>query len=395
MRRRRRWCTAWAVCTLWAVWGGALTATVLAGLLAAPAGASTATHTLPDDQPPVPSGNPDTAFARNGPYRAGVAFETTPEGDTVVITYPVDPVAVVGRPTYTVNLLRWFTGSPTAPIPAGLPTNLPTTLPTDSYQGVPLSNAGPFPVVLFSHGYGGYPEQSTFLTDHLATWGFVVVAPDHRSRDLKAVLSGTTGRGQDDVTDLRQALDLVRFMNTAPDDLLSGKLDLHRIASLGHSAGGGAAITFAGDSDVRAYIGLAPASGTPPPAKPGMIMQGTADKVVNPGDTLKLFARLPAPKRLILVHKAGHNVFADACTIGAAQGGLVKFVTQLHLPPSFLAIAVDGCSAPDVSPPKAWPLIDQAVTAQLRWALGIDRRPVGLGQGLGRAFPGVTATVQP
>jgi len=343
----------------------------------------------------VPSGNPDTAFARNGPYRAGVAFETTPEGDTVVITYPVDPVAVVGRPTYTVNLLRWFTGSPTAPIPAGLPTNLPTTLPTDSYQGVPLSNAGPFPVVLFSHGYGGYPEQSTFLTDHLATWGFVVVAPDHRSRDLKAVLSGTTGRGQDDVTDLRQALDLVRLMNTAPDDLLSGKLDLHRVASLGHSAGGGAAITFAGDSDVRAYIGLAPASGTPPPAKPGMIMQGTADKVVNPGDTLKLFARLPAPKRLILVHKAGHNVFADACTIGAAQGGLVKFVTQLHLPPSFLAIAVDGCSAPDVSPPKAWPLIDQAVTAQLRWALGIDRRPVGLGQGLGRAFPGVTATVRP
>ena len=60
-----------------------------------------------------------------------------------------------------------------------------------------------------------------------------------------------------------------------------------------------------------------------------------------------------------------------------------------------MAIAVDGCSAPDVSPPKAWPLIDQAVTAQLRWALGIDRRPVGLGQGLGRAFPGVTATVRP
>ena len=343
----------------------------------------------------MPSGNPDTAFAGNGPYRAGVAFETTPEGDTVVITYPVDPMAVVGKPTYTVNLLRWFTGSPTAPIPAGLPANLPTTLPTDSYQGVPLSDAGAFPVVLFSHGYGGYPEQSTFLTDHLATWGFVVVAPDHRSRDLKAVLSGTTGRGQDDVTDLREALDLVRVMNAAPDDLLSGKLDLHRVASLGHSAGGGAAITFAGDSDVRAYIGLAPAPGTPPPSKPGMIMQGTADKVVNPGDTLKLFKRLPPPKRLILVHKAGHNVFADACTIGAAQGGLVKFVKQLHLPPSFLAIAVDGCSAPDVSPPKAWPLIDQAVTAQLRWALGIDRRPVGLGQGLGRAFPGVTATVRP
>ncbi len=372
-----------------------MTATVLAGLLAAPAGAGAATRGLPDNQPPVPRGNPDTAFARNGPYKAGVAFAATPEGDTVVFTYPVDPAAVVGKSTYTVNLLRWFTGSPTAPIPAGLPSNLPTTLPTDSYQGVPISGAGPFPVVVFSHGYGGYPEQSTFLTDHLATWGFVVVAPDHRSRDLKAVIGGTTGEGPDDVTDLRQALGLARFMSAAPDGLLSGKLDLHRVASLGHSAGGGAAITFAGDSDVRAYIGLAPASGTPPPAKPGMIMQGTSDKVVHPADTLKLFARLPSPKRLILVHRAGHNVFADACTIGAAQGGLVKFVKKLNLPPSFLAIAVDGCSAPDVSPPRAWPLINQAVTAQLRWALGIDRNPVGLGPGLGTAFAGVTATERP
>ena len=386
MRRRRHWST---------VWGGALIAGVLAGLLAAPAGGRTATSGLPDNQPSVPGGNPDTAFARSGPYKAGVAFETTPDGDTVVITYPVDPAATAGKPTYTVNLLRWFTGSPTAPIPAGLPTNLPTTLPTVSYLGVRISDAGPFPVVLFSHGYGGYPEQSTFLTDHLATWGFVVVAPDHRSRDLKAVISGTTGHGQDDVTDLRQALDLVRSMGIAPNDLLSGKLDLRWVASLGHSAGGAAAITFADDRDVRAYIGLAPAGGTPPPAKPGMIMQGTSDKVVKPGDTLKLFARLPAPKRLILVNDAGHNVFADACTIGAAQGGLVAFVAKLNLPPSFLAIAVDGCSAPDVSPPKAWPLIDQAVTAQLRWALGIDRRAVGLGQGLGTAFPGVTATQRP
>lgn len=78
---------------------------------------------------------------------------------------------MVGKPKYTVNLLRWFTGSPTAPIPAGLPKTLPTTLPTDAYMNVPISKSGPFPVVMFSHGYGGYPEQSTFLTDHLATWG--------------------------------------------------------------------------------------------------------------------------------------------------------------------------------------------------------------------------------
>src|ERR1700693_4308446 len=128
--------------------GGALTATVLGAAalavpvlavtaLSAPAGAGARPNALPDNQPPVPAGNPLTVFAKDGPYKAGVAFETTAVGDTVVVTYPVDPATAVGKPTYTVNLLRWFTGSPTAPVPPGLPQNLPTTLSTDAYQSVP------------------------------------------------------------------------------------------------------------------------------------------------------------------------------------------------------------------------------------------------------------------
>ena len=35
------------------------------------------------------------------------------------------------------------------------------------------------PVVMFSHGNGGMRFQSMFLTEHLATRGWVVVAPDH------------------------------------------------------------------------------------------------------------------------------------------------------------------------------------------------------------------------
>ncbi len=374
---------------------GGLAAAALLGGLVVMAPSAVAGAKVPDHLPATPPGNPSTVFAGNGPFKPGVVYQTTPEGDTLVITYPVDPAATVGKANYVINLLRWFTGSPTAPIPAGLPKNLPTTLKTDAYQNVPVSAKGPFPVVLFSHGYGGYPEQSSFLTDHLATWGFVVVAPDHRSRDLKAVISGTTGQGQDDITDLTQALAVVRFLNADPNDAFAHKLDLSRIATLGHSAGGGAALTFAADTAaVRTYVALAPAPGTVPRGKSGLIMQGSSDKVVSPAGTKKLYAKLPPPKRLILISKAGHNVFDDGCTIGAAQGGLVAFVKQLKLPPSFEAIATDGCTAPDVYPPKAWPLIDQAVTAQLRWGLGIDKTPVGLDSGLDHAFTGVTASVE-
>ena len=69
-----------------------------------------------DAVPATPTNHTDTAFAADGPYKTGVTFVTTPAGDTVVISYPVDASATVGKPTYTINLLRWFTGSPTAPV---------------------------------------------------------------------------------------------------------------------------------------------------------------------------------------------------------------------------------------------------------------------------------------
>src|ERR1035437_8093419 len=42
-------------------------------------------------------------------------------------------------------------------------------------------------------------------------------------------------------------------------------------------------------------------------------------------------------------------------------------------------------------PPPVWPLIDQAVTAQMRYGLGIDKAPRGLDSGLDHAYAGVSA----
>jgi predicted dienelactone hydrolase len=43
---------------------------------------------------------------------------------------------------------------------------------------------GRFPLIAFSHGNSGLRRQSTFLTTHLASWGFVVTAPDHAGNTL-------------------------------------------------------------------------------------------------------------------------------------------------------------------------------------------------------------------
>jgi len=44
----------------------------------------------------------------------------------------------------------------------------------------PLDDKGaPYPLILFSHGMGGCGTQSIFYTENLASFGYVVVAPDH------------------------------------------------------------------------------------------------------------------------------------------------------------------------------------------------------------------------
>jgi len=339
----------------------------------------------------VPAGNPYTAWSHNGPYAPGITFATTPSGDPVVIYYPVERSAVRHMRTYTVNILRYVLGAGVA-LPPAL-AKFPSSVPTDSYENAPLARGGPFPVVLFSHGFGSYPEQSSFLTDHLATWGLVVAAPDQEAWGLRAALTGTLGKGPDDPEYLLGALSLLKQMDHAKGGMFSGRLDLSRVGSLGHSLGGGAAIDVADNPAIRTYVALAPVPGTPPPAgKFGLVMVGTADRVVPASSVEQTYAKLPEPKRLVLIDGAGHNVFDDICTIGHTEGGIATAIHALKaLPKEIRAIATDGCEPPDIYPPKAWPLIDQAVTAALRYGLGIGTKLVGIGPGLDHAFFGVTA----
>ena len=267
---------------------------------------------------------------------------------------------------------------------------------------------GSFPVVLFSHGYASYPEQSSFLTEHLAQWGFIVAAPDHRSRDLASVLADSTGTpsGSSDTTpvvvdsdidDLDNTLDYLRQQNETPNALLEHHVDMSKVGVLGHSSGGGTAVTMAGNPAVRTYVALAPVPGTPPTAhKPGLVMDGSADMVLPPSEVRQLYDTLPTPKRLIVIKNTGHNVFDDICTVAADGERLTDFLSHITGAGEGLTgwatNVPDGCNPPDVFPTTARPLIDQATTAQMRSGLGIDEHPVGLGPRLDDAYPGFSST---
>jgi hypothetical protein len=83
---------------------------------------------------------------------------------------------------------------------------------------------------------------------------------------------------------------------------------------------------------------------------------------------------------------------ADLCEVESSQGGLLSIAAVLHVPvpASLVPLASDGCSPPDLSPPLAWPVIRQAVTAQLRHAFGFDSSTAGLA-GLAAAYPKIVA----
>ena len=355
---------------------------------------------------PTATSAADTRFAQPGPYAAGTVRVVMANGDQLQLWYPVDKPAVQGLVPYTYHLRQWLTDAEaTSPALTGMP----DAVQTDSYLNAPMAgdtaaSGDPndaFPIVLFSHGYASYPEQSSFLTEHLAQWGFVVAAPDHRSRDLATVLTdpsaGEEVPADSDIDDLDNTLHYLHEQQGRPGSPIPTALDFSKVGVLGHSSGGGTAVTMADSPDIRTYVALAPAPGTPPSThKPGLIMDGSADNVVPPVDVRQLYDALPSPKRLIVIKDTGHNVFDDICTVGGNGKRLTDFLRHVTSAneglQSWATNVPDGCYPPDVFPTTARPLIEQATTAQMRYGVGIDKHPVGLDSGLDNAYPGIRST---
>ena len=203
-------------------------------------------------------------------------------------------------------------------------------LPDGRVPGVPVAS-GRFPLVVFTHGYSGFRDQSTFLTTRLASWGFVVAASDLPDNDLTAVLSGMKSPGvTGDIAEQQKVITLMGDEAHA-SGTFHGHIDMSRVAAIGHSLGGAISEALAAtDQRVTTFIGMAGAtvgsfgqttSGPTSmvPDKPGMLMVGTADQIASPTGIANAFTAMKAPKRLVTLDNFGHLVFSDICEIGLAK----------------------------------------------------------------------------
>ena len=180
-------------------------------------------------------------YSKPGPYPVGTTSFMM--GDRMVyMFYPADKDRLgEGTPVTSYSSADAFPPALRAAIPAALIQEVPL----DATKDAPIATDGPFPVVIHSHGFGGYPEFTSQHLAHLASWGFVSAAPDHLERDLAANSLGKVVRGETDVQDLRNTLAHLQADNASGP--FAGSMNFDELAAEGHSAGGSAAGKFAYD----------------------------------------------------------------------------------------------------------------------------------------------------
>jgi len=203
-----------------------------------------------------------------------------------------------------------------------------------------------YPIILFSHGFGGCNTQTTFLMDAFAQAGYLVVAPNHQDARCGSARHANRGAGfrsargnrpeepfqkpaewsdatyRDREADIKAILDEI----AAAKSFHGVPVDANRIGISGHSLGGYTALGVAGawpswkDPRIKAVLALSPFS-TPYVQQgdlghmnvPVMYQGGTLDLGVTPTvrKSQGAYNRSSAPKYYIEFGGAGHFAWTD------------------------------------------------------------------------------------
>ena len=152
--------------------------------------------------------------------------------------------------------------------PATIPANKPATVTYESVLGrfndpkrplIPFTfsgrasrdaqpdpSGGAYPLVIVSHGYLGSRLLLTYLTENLASKGYIVVAIDHTEStysDAAGFPSTLLNRSLDDLFVLNE---MARLSTKTSQNFLAGLLNPDNTALIGYSMGGYGALNVAG-----------------------------------------------------------------------------------------------------------------------------------------------------
>ncbi len=142
------------------------------------------------------------------------------------------------------------------------------------------TGAGPFPVVVFHHGFQLSPSLYTSYGEQLASWGYVAVLPD--------MPGGFFGPTHVELKDI-----VVALLDWLGDEAQAGNVpaDTTNVGLAGHSLGGKISLlTATEDERVKAVVAIDPVDSAPP---------GTFDTTNYPSVTPELMPSITATLAII------------------------------------------------------------------------------------------------
>jgi fermentation-respiration switch protein FrsA (DUF1100 family) len=253
----------------------------------------------------------------------------------LLVTFPSAPLtAAPGRST-SIRVLRLVDQSRRVRLPDGRA--VPRAVTT--YVRVPPSGTGPWPLVVFGHGYAVTPGIYARLLHAWARAGYVVAAP------LFPLGNRDAAGGPDESDIVNQPRDMsfvisqLLAANASPENPLHGLIDASHIAVAGQSDGGETAFAATYDPpyrdtriDAAVILSGARLAGHPfrfsKPGVPLLAAQGTADRVNSPSYTYEFYEAASRPKFLLTLTGAGH---LGPYTSEQPQLGVVERVTTAFL----------------------------------------------------------------
>lgn len=192
--------------------------------------------------------------------------------------------------------------------------------------------AGPAPAISFGHGFVQATTQYATTIDHLASWGFIVIASNSEGS-----LFPSHGNF---AADMRYCLTYLEQQHVAAGSFLLGAVDANRFGMSGHSMGGGASIlATADDVRVKALANLAAAETNPSAVAamprirvPVSLIAGDADTIVPVSSNgLSMFNSGNAPKALPIIRGGFHCGFTDASFFGCDSSSTLTRTQQLPI----------------------------------------------------------------
>lgn len=314
------------------------------------------------------------------------SFIRAPEELKVRIWYPA-ATGATGAPAHYNHVLN---------LPGGVRTAVSST-------GFAIENAtavrGPtFPLVVLSHGFGGWCEQFSRLGEHLASRGYFVASIDHGDRPAATVPEFLLSFGSvlaNRALDQRAVINALQIMARAQDPRLPCQIDARKLALIGYSMGGYGALNTAGarysfscdPSDklptgvrdilndassvpLNALVLFAPWGGQPASRAwkdtalngvrtPTLLVSGSQDDVVDHEHGVSwIFDNLShAERHLLTFREARHNIFGDPFDLTGLPFIAREFLAEpvwrserlnvinQHFVTAFLDLHMKGCAS--------------------------------------------------